>query len=239
MGKNNCTYWLPATVITLLFIQPFVAPAADKVVVIPLLGGNKAAATTCTAPDEVESSGHCWKDRNLGASRVAVSFMDASAYGGLYQWGRLRDGHQHRNSGTSAGQSSYDDPEHNNFIIVSTGTFDWRFSPNNILWQGLGGINNPCPQGFRVPTEAELDDERASWAGNQNRAGAFASPLKLVAGGFRRYVNGAIVDAGNLGEYWSSTVSGDNSHYLHFSDSNALTPHIGRAYGFSVRCIKD
>ena len=45
-------------------------------------------------------TGRTWMDRNLGASRVAMSSTDTLAYGDLYQWGRRSDGHQCRNSPT-------------------------------------------------------------------------------------------------------------------------------------------
>ena len=44
---------------------------------------------------EVESStGKIWMDKNLGASRVAISSDDYLSYGNLYQWGRNSDGHE-------------------------------------------------------------------------------------------------------------------------------------------------
>ena len=51
-------------------------------------GLNPAPPINCTAPDEVLSLGRCWKDRNLGANRVATSSIDSEGYGDLYQWGR-------------------------------------------------------------------------------------------------------------------------------------------------------
>lgn len=50
---------------------------------------------------------------------------------------------------------------------------------NANLWQGVNGINNPYPVGFRLPTALELDEELATWS-SQNASGVFASPLKLA-----------------------------------------------------------
>ncbi len=82
-------------------------------------------------------------DRNLGAARVATSSTDASSYGDLYQWGRLTDGHQLRNSDVTTVLSTSDAPGHANFIINAPTPFDWRSPQNDNLWQGVNGINNP------------------------------------------------------------------------------------------------
>ena len=108
---------------------------------------------------EVSNVGQTWLACNLGATQVATASNDSLAYGDLYQWGRLRDGHQLRTSGTTGTQSSGNVPGHNNFI---TGNPDWRASQNDTLWQGLTGINNPCPSGFRLPSATELESERQS-----------------------------------------------------------------------------
>jgi uncharacterized protein (TIGR02145 family) len=179
-----------------------------------------------------------WMDRNLGASQVATSSTDAASYGDLYQWGRLSDGHQCRNSGTTSVLSMTDIPGHGNFITASASPFDWRSPQNDNLWQGVNGVNNPCPSGYRIPTDTEWNAERTSWS-SQNAAGAFASPLKLPMAGYRDYSNGSLSLVGTYGYYWSSTVGSPHSSYLGFGSSNAGVNTNFRAEGFSVRCIKD
>jgi uncharacterized protein (TIGR02145 family) len=180
-------------------------------------------------------------DRNLGATQVATNSGDADSFGGLYQWGRGTDGHQIVSSSTTSVLSSSDTPGNGEFILKSTTPRDWRISPNTNLWQGVNGINNPCPTGFRIPTEAEWDAERTSWSSN-NSVGAFASPLKLPMGGYRYSGDGNTRDRSDasFGYYWSSTVSGNtDSHFLYFYSNLAGMTFDGRADGFSVRCIKD
>jgi uncharacterized protein (TIGR02145 family) len=184
------------------------------------------------------STGKTWMDRNLGALQVATSSTDAAAYGYLYQWGRLSDGHQARTSGTTTTLSSTDNPGHSDFIFAPTSPNDWRSPQNTNLWQGVSGTNNPCPAGYRLPTKAEWDAERLSWSSN-NAAGAFASPLKLPVAGARFYDCGLLHEVGYQGYYWSSTVNITNSDYLFFYSSYAKMENMFRAWGFSVRCIKD
>ncbi len=185
----------------------------------------------------VMSSGNCWLDRNLGALQVATSSTDTAAYGDLFQWGRGDDGHQVRTSGTTTTLSNSDTPGHSNFIIVTDNPNDWRSSINDSLWQGVYGINNPCPPGWRIPTEDEWIDERHSWS-TDNAAGAFASPLKLTTAGGRQPDDGSVVAVGVLGHYWSNKFIGIHVNRLMFN-GNVGSFSFYRAVGFSVRCIKD
>ena len=94
------------------------------------------------------------------------------------------------------------------------------------------------PFGWRIPTATELDNERLSWS-SQDYNGAFASPLKLTAGGYRHGDDGSLYDVGSLGYYWSSTVSGTYARLLYFYSADATMYSNRRAYGFSVRCVQD
>ena len=183
----------------------------------------------------VGAAGRIWKDRNLGASRVAISYDDADAYGDLYQWGRLTDGHEKRNSGTTSILATSDTPGHGDFILS---TNDWRNPQKATLWQGISGVNNPCPPGFRLPNDTEWNNEISAWP-NGGRMGSFFGPLKLTSAGNRNYQNGSINLTENTGHYWSSNVTGNDSRFFYFSSNNASGDYLPRAFGLSVRCIKD
>lgn len=215
-----------------------------------------------TAVVEVRSlTGRTWMDRNLGAEQVATSTTDDLAYGDLYQWGRRSDGHQCRkNLSEQTQRSGSDTPSHGNFITVTRSTNfpenDWRDPQNNNLWQGVTGINNPCPGGFRLPTEAEVRAERLTWS-PQNHTGAFNSVLKLPLAGYRD-INGNILATAQGSEYgfiWTSTDSGTSPtgtdpYNQYKSDAlayngpgdnpaSAFENPYDRARGYSVRCIKN
>jgi hypothetical protein len=182
----------------------------------------------------------CWMDRNLGALQVALSSGDVNAFGDLFQWGRGADGHQDRSSSTTNSLSGSDQPGNSNFIVVSSNPpRDWRSPQNNSLWQGVSGINNPCPAGWRLPTEAEFVAEKDSWS-TPNAAGAIGSPLKWPMAGYRIDITGGVSNTGIRGLYWSGTVSGTSSRALDFGGGGvSMLTAGGRADGFSVRCIKD
>ena len=202
------------------------------------VGTVNCAGATAVVNVTNPTTGKIWMDRNLGASQVATSSTDAASYGDLYQWGRRADGHQCRTSATTATLSSVDQPANSNFMLAPSAPSDWR-SPQNVnLWQGVNGVNNPCPSGYRIPTDPELEAERLSWSVNTS-VGAFASPLKLPMAGYRYSNIGSLAAVGTDGRYWSSTVSGINSRGLYSYSSNALMFTYVRAYGFTVRCLKD
>jgi hypothetical protein len=221
---------------------------------IPLFIVLALLITNCTKDDDIQddqitdstgtygtvvgANGKIWLDRNVGATQVATSSTDKDGYGDLFQWGRLDDGHQVRTSSTTTTLSNSDDPGHGNFIKVNSSPNDWRSPQNNNLWQGVNGINNPCPDGYRLPTEEEWDTERLSWSSN-NAAGAFASPLKLPVAGRRDFNDGIVYLEGVIGINLSSTVFGPSSTGLYFNNTEALVISLAHARGISCRCIKD
>ena len=206
-------------------------------------GGTSTPSTASTSvtpsaiPTVTSSTGKIWMDRNLGASQIATNSNDVDAYGDLYQWGRATDGHQSRTSLKTSTQSSTDQPAHGDFIVNDV---DWRRSENTNLWQGVDGVNNPCPSGFRLPTIAEWEAERKKWS-SYDANGAFASMLKLPTAGYRINSTGALYVSGSAGFYSSSTVAKNRTlRALRFTVSSSVTTdELSRARGLSVRCIKN
>ena len=212
--------------------------------------GNQTSLRTSETLSTVYNSatGKTWMDRNLGATQVATSLNDVLAYGDLYQWGRGKDGHELRTSGTISTQSESDIPGNNLFIINNN---DWRSSPNDKLWQGVNGINNPCPAGFRLPNLSEWVEEINSWS-NKNSNGAFSSLLKLTNSGYRS--DGTVVSSSNntAGFYWTSSNSTTDPTYLSYledKDTYAILINIHssqaarasriKSFGATCRCIQN
>ena len=216
-------------------------------------GSVFCAGLTVINPVTNPITGRTWMDRNLGASQVAISSTDINSYGFLYQWGRRSDGHQCRTSSSTAVISSLDIPIHSLHIMCNGAniTNDWRNPQNPNLWQGVGGFNNPCPTGYRLPTDQEFLDEIATWS-SLNSTGAFQSVLKLPLGGMRGYTDGSgdlILNASTQGYYWTSSTFFDPLNNYQKSGNFVITSSVAtvnsganggaRARGLCVRCIKE
>jgi hypothetical protein len=212
--------------------------------------GNEESFTTLNYNTVIGANNRIWMDRNLGATRVATSINDEEAFGDLYQWGRNSDGHQIKTSGTSSNLSNSDLVNNNLFIITSSEPYDWRVPQNNLLWQGVNGINNPCPKGFRIPTYEEWETEVAGWPPQlvYNKPiwgvmSAYSSALKLTTPSIR-YQIGNIFSNG-ISEYWTSTVPTGSSGAITLLLNTKLNNYgftlsgERRAHGLSCRCIKD
>ena len=208
----------------------------------------------------VAADGNTWLNNNLGANysnmnhaefspnMQATSHNDHHAYGSLFQWGRYSDGHELINytnsttgtgvNGTTTTNATSDTPGNNLFITEGFSPFDWRVPQNDNLWQGEAGINNPCPQGYRLPTEAEMT-ALASAEGITNSTTAASSSLAFSASGYRNNSNGTVFSEGSAGYCWTRSVNGTYARYRHFNSSGTNTYSGDRAFGFGVRCLKD
>ena len=203
--------------------------------------------------------GNVWLNNNLGANysnmnhaqfnpvQQATADNDHHAYGSLFQWGRYSDGHElmvytdgltgNGVHGTTSTNATSDIPGHNLFITENTSPQDWRVPQNDNLWQGVSGINNPCPQGYRLPTEVEMN-ALVSAEGITNQATAASSSLAFSISGFRGGIDG-IFNNGNSGSYyWSSTVDGTTVSNRYFFNTTSSFGFI-RINACSVRCLKD
>lgn len=199
----------------------------------------------------VSAAGYTWLDRNLGASRVAQTSNDYLAYGSLYQWGRQSDGHQCINwtSSTTGTPQNGTTPTlcsngtcPNALFVANLACCEWNAPSSNILWNGSAkGANDPCPAGYRVPSQAEFQALDNSFSPN-DPVGALASPVRMPMPGYRDGNAGSILSAGSVGYYYSSTYSdggGSSTYawYLAFFSGNSSMSFGERRNGYAVRCI--
>lgn len=224
---------------TNLYFYIFICLLYNQSVYAQIFGGqiktNPYTPCPITIVLEVVSpeTGRIWMDRNLGASQVATSLTDVQAYGDYFQWGRSCDGHQKRYSSVISGPLNTDNPGKS---FVNGGLTDWRTPRKDALWQGISGINNPCPTDFRIPTKDEWIAENV-WNSQQ---AAFDSFLKLTNAGYKRE-SGGLSYVGGRGYYHSSTTESIRIRYLNLVGNFSTYQPInlgGRGRAYSVRCIK-
>jgi uncharacterized protein (TIGR02145 family)/prepilin-type N-terminal cleavage/methylation domain-containing protein len=237
-GGNNDSYYEVGTNLELFNMES------------PLLAGTY----TIVGPDHlpyrtvIGEDGLEWLDRNLGATQVASLYNDTASYGHYYQWGRYADGHQIKDSTSITGPVNTDTPGSSFVKVANANPWDWR-APAQTLWLGVDGKNNPCPSGFRIPTKDELahlfshiNNFTTATCGSTSSCltTAVGSSLKLPSGGYRDYSSAGLGSQGSTGYYWSSTVSGVYAYSPVFN-ATSVYPTYGnyRAYGLSVRCLKD
>jgi len=196
-----------------------------------------------------------WMDRNLGASRVATSATDTASYGDLFQWGRKADGHEKNRSyseayftaSTTTKLASTQEVS-NKYVISNYGNYEWTTNwdvtePWATDATYIGGINNPCPNGFRLPTYNELEAELQGLRGLASplSINALASSfLKIPGAGYwHQSANGEW--SGSLFGLWSSNPSNDGlkGKVLRFYGSNLQWLDQPKGDGYSCRCIKN
>ncbi len=201
----------------------------------------------------LSSSGQRWLRTNLGAKYNDIDGGDFDpdinlsdgtnnykAYGFLYQWGRGMDGHEQiswtdnvSGSGNGVTSTQTNIPAHNKFINTHD---DWRNTNDSSLWSEESSTNNPCPDGYRVPTIAEFNKENIT-----NYSSGIGSVLHLTKAGIRQKSDGDTVETDTTGVYATNTQATITNHFesFEFNNTSAGLSSRPKADGISVRCIKN
>ena len=196
-------------------------------------------------------------------------------YGKLYQWGRKYGQGYYGNDATyptveagtikeggvsiEIGQS---EANKDVYFLVSENFYDWVYPSDDMLWNSgteLAPIknneNDPCPDGWRVPTYTELNellenhsdkttnnDQPGYWLSGPNTYTEYAPQVFFPAAGIRVCFDGNCYDRGDHWRYWSSWGVLASYFSYYFDAPRAGFDHYGheaRAMGLSVRCVQE
>ena len=206
-----------------------------------------------------------WAPVNCGYE-PATSDSKGYPYGKLYQWGR-KYGQGYSASydasvpeiveGPISAINGQKDIYSNTFFTASESPYDWTSPQKDDLWNSGTEDNpvkteyDPCPEGWRVPTYAELDrlnNISSSFMTVGDQEGRYfcgdytyldnAPQVFFPAAGHRDY-DGIAYDRGYYGYYWSSRPHSDYADFLFFSNSDVNMYYGRRAGGSSVRCVQE
>ena len=201
----------------------------------PVSSGSGSGSPYYTA---IRKGSRWWAPVNLGAIRVATKGHNGTnETGNYYQWGR-RDA---TNPGcrTYNGYSSVITPDDNIFYTGEKAR--WLSTADVSLWQN--GKNDPCPNGYRVPTGAEMK----TWGSCTSESNGLymvnadsGFPQLVFPRTGRKMYSNASMDGGYNTFFWSSTaVNGDYAKSYVYNGVSALKENDDyHSFGFVVRCIR-
>lgn len=176
-----------------------------------------------------------WKEfmcHNLGANKTLDPFVSSKEIqGSKYQWGRA----------LPAISQEQDQ-------LYPTTPVNWNNNPaSDNSWKDASKTyTDPCPQGYRVPTQAQWqglsENNQVSLVGTWNLFASFESGIKfgdflfLPAAGYRTET-GLHFGPGVEGVYWSSTQISNKA--IGIVIYNTIIKSMPRLQANSVRCVKE
>ena len=167
----------------------------------------------------------CWITSNLGAEHQATAVSDATeASAGWYWQFNRKQGYKLADDGTTRTPPT-------SWINNIDETSAWITA------------NDPCNielgAPWRIPTYTEWNNVNTT-GGWTNWNGPWGSGLKLHAAGYLNGNDGLLYTRGSNGRYWSSTQNDPSIGLdLLFNSGYSLMDIPLKAYGLSVRCVRD
>jgi uncharacterized protein (TIGR02145 family) len=198
--------------------------------------GNKYANGANGTYSVVEIGGQCWMQESIDVNPTESPTWVNSSDVGWY--GYYNDNYQAAGEGT---------------------LLQWSAAMNGATTERAQGV---CPTDWHIPSDCEwmylenslgmtIAEQQGTGSRNSGTVGSKLSTLTAngtnssgftaLLAGFR-FTNGTFSFRGTYGFWWSSSeTSASNAHFrhLHSSQAGVFRSSYNKAYGFSVRCLKD
>lgn len=183
-----------------------------------------------------------WAPVNLGAYIIPANNSDTNGRGLFYQWGR-KVGHTLPINAKTAGPVKTDNTT--NFITGQSDLpYDWITPQNGTLWLENKTSNDPCPNGWKVPSQANCIELGL---------GIFNSQNFLITVSGENGINIILPLMGQVGRagdnsyadercgYYTTTTSGTQSLGFNYFTKGGEVNFLNhdRAGALPIRCIKE
>ena len=122
---------------------------------------------------------------------------------------------------------------------VATAKSQSNYTTYGVLYNWTAA-NTACPSGWHLPTDAEFTT-LTNTTGNSKEALISAGWFNNLFAGYRN-TDGSFGNLGSRTSFWSSSASSSSNawdRYLGTSYSTVTRSSYTKAYGFSVRCLRD
>jgi uncharacterized protein (TIGR02145 family) len=199
--------------------------------------------------------GKYWSPVNLGATRIetVVSLLQPTdAQVGLYfQWGRntgFYKGTYVAATDAIAGPLAEDNPDKK---VILCSNSNWLSPKNNELWSGEN-TQGPCPDGWRVPSQADFNSLIADYGTKTTpttsdrrwKSTGSNGDIYFVAGGYFAPATTLPGNAGNNSNMnaavWSSDPESatELGFFWYLSSSTNRVDKVARSTSMPVRCVQ-
>ncbi len=224
-----------------------VSTGTDKQITWTYSGGLQDFIVMITANDEQVGGDNCGTVTYEGKTYNTIMIGDQCWLKENLNVGTRIAGNTNQTNNSTIEKYCYDNLETN--CDTYGGLYQWNEAMQYSTTAGTKGI---CPEGWHIPTLAELQKLDALVNKNSNTLKAVGQGTGAGVGtntsGFSALLAGYRSNTGNFSSlggstyFWSSTeFSSSNAYYMHLSSNNSNVGlyNINKAYGFSVRCVQD